>query len=55
MADYNGQFVEACKCGQMEEAKRLVRDHQVGVDMDDGFRRACEYGHSKMASTGPPS
>ncbi len=51
MADYNEQFLEACKGGQIEEAKRLVHYHSVDVHEKDelAFRWACKNGHIKIA------
>jgi hypothetical protein len=51
MADYKGQFVEACKCGQMEVAKRLVQDHQVDVHVKNeyAFQLTCRNGYIEIA------
>jgi hypothetical protein len=51
MAEYNKQFLEACKDGQLEEAKRLVRDYQIDVHADHeiAFLRACSKGQIDTA------
>jgi hypothetical protein len=50
MANYNQDFLEACKGGQIEKAKRLVQDHSVDVHVSDesAFRRACCNGHIEI-------
>ncbi len=51
MADYNQQFLEACRNGDMEETKRLVKDHQVDIHIQDdlAFKWACVNGHLEIA------
>jgi iron uptake system EfeUOB component EfeO/EfeM len=47
MADYNKQFINACKNGQIEKAKRLVQDHHVYNI--SAFIFACVNGHLEIA------
>ncbi len=51
MTDYNKQFLEACKGGQTEEAKRLVQEQQIDVHANDGevFRVTCWHGKIEIA------
>jgi hypothetical protein len=51
MVDYKERFTEACKSGQLEEAKQLVQDHQVDVHANNelAFRYACENRHIDIA------
>jgi hypothetical protein len=51
MVNYGEQFIEACKGGQLKEAKQLVNDHEVDVHANNelAFREACEYGHIEIA------
>ncbi len=49
MANYIKQFTEACKGGQLELAKKLVKDHRADVNMDVGFTQTCAYGHIGIA------
>jgi hypothetical protein len=51
MVNLDKQFLEACKYGQIEEAKRLTQDHQVDVhaDNESAFRQTCAYGHIDIA------
>jgi hypothetical protein len=50
MANYYKQYLEACKSGQLEEAKLLLQDYQVDVHIHNGlaFQSACGNGHIEI-------